>query len=147
MRHFGLFLISLTACSTFGSPLADVTVTRTLLPAARLVELSNAFPRDRSIYGFSPYWNPTIEELKACEAKLRARWGDYRYDIQYFGTTESGKRVLHVRGECAGRYRLVEMDDFPLFVMGGGRCHFSATCKERTWPKSSLHFSNRGRGR
>jgi hypothetical protein len=147
MRRSAILVLLPLACSTLGSPVSDVADSRTLLPASTLASVATASPKRRLFADQAPFWDPSASELATCEAKLRANWGGRRYDLQYFGTTEDGKRVLRVHGWCAGRIPRDELASFPVFTMDAGRCHFTAECRSGTWPSSSLGFSTRGPGR
>jgi hypothetical protein len=146
MKRSSVLLLLPLACSTFGIPVSEVADSRTLLPAEKMVSLAASSPKRIFFSDQTPFWDPSAAELEICESKLRAYWGSRRYDIQYFGTTENGKRVLRVHGWCAGRIPLEELSSFPVFTMDAGRCHFTGRCKAGTWPSSSLHFSTRGPG-
>jgi hypothetical protein len=140
-RRFHLLATLAVACSALGTPLTEVVESRTLLPGARLAELAASAP-ERGTFAFGDaYWDPSAEELTACEEQLRAHWGSRRYDVQYFGTTKRGERVLHVRGWCAGRNTSAELASFPVATFDAGRCHFVAKCRPRTWPRASVSFS------
>jgi hypothetical protein len=147
MKCFYLIAASLVACGSFGTPLVDAVETQTLLSAAALGKLDSSALLWRYFAYATPYWDPTEQALEACKAQLRARWGSRRYDLQYYGTTEKGERVLHIQGWCTGRMTHAELAAFPVITFDAGRCHFSAMCRPRTWPRSSLSFSTRGPGR
>lgn len=147
MPRYAILLALPLSCASFGSPLSDAAQNRILLPASVMERLAASSPRKTPFADQAPFWDPSTSEIEACESKLRARWGGRQYDLQYFGTTDDGKRVLRVHGWSAGRFSEGELASFPIMTMDAGRCHFTAYCNSNAWPEASLSFSTRGPSR
>jgi hypothetical protein len=115
------------------------------------IESSSSKGLRRDGLGASPYWDPTAEQLAACDHALwqRAHWSRFHdelpdYAVQYFGITKHDAPRVLMRGFCPRWWRDTEaqanLAKYPVFGIGAGRCRFQALCAPESGSITSFAF-------
>jgi hypothetical protein len=149
---FGVLGCSAFSNQLFSGPMPAPTAPRVVLAADVLVALDRKQRRGLE----APYWDPSAEDVAACELALwkRAHWSRFHdelpdYAIQFAGVSRRGERRLHMSGWCRERWEDPEwrdhLDRAPRQGMDHGRCHFRAECRVDAAEIASFAFDVRGR--